>query len=137
MHVSSLALAASLTSQYWSNWKAARPRLTSFQLGRTRGAVWRGVKRSWRDGPRATSVTAVHRGRPQWSSEPLRTAVSAEMAKSGHAFHPAICRSDEPELGVVVAACGGHREARCENEHSGSSTRVVVAQKTDKTITSR
>ena len=50
--------------------------------------------------------------------EPLRTAVSAEMAKSGHALHPAICRSDEPELGVVVAACGGHREARCENEHS-------------------
>ena len=50
--------------------------------------------------------------------EPLRTAVSAEMAKSGHSLHPAIYRSDEPELGVVVAACGGHREARCENEHS-------------------
>ena len=46
--------------------------------------------------------------------EPLRTAVSAEMAKSGHALHPAICRSYESELGVVVAACGGHREARCE-----------------------
>ena len=53
--------------------------------------------------------------------EPLRTAVSAEMANSGHALHPAICRSDGPELGVVVAACGGHREARCENEHSRRS----------------
>ena len=50
--------------------------------------------------------------------EPFRTAVRAEMAKSGHALHPSICRSDAPELGVVVAACGGHREARCKNEHS-------------------
>jgi len=38
--------------------------------------------------------------------EPLRTAVSAEMANSGHALHPAICRSDGPELVVVVVACG-------------------------------
>ena len=28
------------------------------------------------------------------------------MAKSGHVLHPAICRSDELELGVVVVACG-------------------------------
>ena len=50
--------------------------------------------------------------------EPFRTAVRAEMAKSGHALHPAICRSDAPELVVVVVACGGHGEAFCENEHS-------------------
>ena len=50
--------------------------------------------------------------------EPFRTAVRAEMAKSGHAIHPAICRSDAPELGVVVVACGGHCEALRENEHS-------------------
>ena len=43
--------------------------------------------------------------------EPLRTAVSAETAKSGHTIHPVICRSDEPELVVVVAACVGHGEA--------------------------
>ena len=91
-------------------WKAARPRLVSCQLGRTRGAVWRSVKRSWRDGP----CHQCHRGAPE---EPLRTAVRAEMAKSGHALHPAICRSDAPELGVVVVACGGHGEAFCKNEH--------------------
>ena len=38
-------------------------------------------------------VTAVQR-----LVEPLRTAVRAEMAKSGHALRPAICRSDAPEL---------------------------------------
>ena len=59
-------------------WKAARPRLVSWQLGRTRGAVWRAVKRSWRDGP----CHQCHRGalRSPWSSEPFRTAVRAEMA---------------------------------------------------------
>ena len=36
-------------------------------------------------------TTAVHCGAPQ---EPLRTAVRAEMAKSGHTIHPVICRSD-------------------------------------------
>ena len=61
-------------------WKAAGPRLVSYELGRTRGAVWSSVKRSWRDDP-------CHRGAPE---APLRTAVSAEMAKSGHALHPAI-----------------------------------------------
>ena len=50
--------------------------------------------------------------------EPLRTAVRAEMAKPGHVFHHAICRSDAPELGVVVVACMGHGEAFSENEHS-------------------
>ena len=96
-------------------WKAARPRLVSCQLGCTRGAVWRSVKRSWRDGPchQCQSLRCTGGAR----EEPLRTAVSAEMAKSGHVLHPAICRSDEPELGVVVVACGGHREARCKNEH--------------------
>ena len=61
---------------------------------------------------RATGVTA---GAPE---EPLRTFVRAEMAKSGHTLHPAICRSDAPELVVVVVACGGHGEAFRENEHS-------------------
>ena len=43
-------------------WKAARPRLVSCQLSLyTRWAVWSSVKRSWRDGPRAT---AVHRRSP-------------------------------------------------------------------------
>ena len=54
-------------------WKAARPRLVSYQLGRTRGAVRRGVKRSWRDG----SCHQCHRGAPE---ERLRTAVRAKMA---------------------------------------------------------
>jgi len=40
------------------------------------------------------------------------------MAKSGHSIHPATCKSDEPELGVVVVACVGHGEAFCKNEHS-------------------
>ena len=40
------------------------------------------------------------------------------MAESGHALHPAICRSDTPELRVVVVACVGHGEAFCENERS-------------------
>ena len=92
-------------------WKAARPRLVSCQLGRTRGTVWRSVKRSWRDGP----CHQCHRGAPE---EPLRTAVRAEMAKSGHTLHPVICRSDTHELWVVVVACGGHGEAFRENEHS-------------------
>ena len=92
-------------------WKAARPRLMSCQLGRTRGAVWISVKRSWRDGP----CHQCHRGAPE---EPLRTFVRAEMAKSGHTLHPVICRSDTHELGVVVVACGGHGEAFRENEHS-------------------
>ena len=61
---------------------------------------------------RATGVTA---GAPE---EPLRTAVRAETAKSGHTIHPTICRSDAPELGVVVVACGGHGEVFRENEHS-------------------
>ena len=41
------------------------------------------------------------------------------MAKSGHTLHPVICRSDTHELGVVVVACGGHREksVSCENEN--------------------
>ena len=41
------------------------------------------------------------------------------MAKSGHTLHPVICRSDIHELGVVVVACGGHREksVSCENEN--------------------
>ena len=82
----------------------------------TRGAVWLSVKRSWRDGP----CHLCHRGalRKEPLVEPFRTAVRAEMAKSGHALHPAICRSDEPELVVVVVACAGHREAFCKNEHS-------------------
>jgi len=47
-------------------WKAARPRLVSCQLGRTRGAVWLSVKRRWRDGP----CHQCHRGAPRspWSS---------------------------------------------------------------------
>jgi hypothetical protein len=72
-------------------WKGARLRLVSYQLGRTRGAVWRSVKRSWRDGP----CHQCHRGAPE---EPLRTAVRAEMAKSGHTLHLVICRSDTHEL---------------------------------------
>ena len=56
------------------------------------------------------------------SEEPLverfRTAVRAEMAESGHALHPVICKSDTTELRVVVVACVGHGEAFCENEHS-------------------
>ena len=40
------------------------------------------------------------------------------MAKSGHTLHPAICRSDAPELGVVVVACGGHGEAMRKSELS-------------------
>lgn len=40
------------------------------------------------------------------------------MAKSGHTLHHATCMSDEPELVVVVVACGGHGEAFYENEHS-------------------
>ena len=92
-------------------WKAARPRLVSCQLGRTRGTVWRSVKRSWRDGP----CHQCHRGAPE---EPLRTAVRAEMAKSGHTLHPVICRSDAHELWVVVVACGGHGEAMCKSELS-------------------
>ena len=52
-------------------WKAARPRLVSYQLGRTRGAVWSSVKRSWRDDP-------CHRGAPE---APLRTAVRAERGQ--------------------------------------------------------
>ena len=76
-------------------WKAARPRLVSCQLGRTRGAVWSSVKRSWRDGP----CHQCHCGAPLGAlEEPLRTAVRAEMAKSGHALHTAICRSDALEL---------------------------------------
>ena len=61
---------------------------------------------------RATGVTA---GAPE---EPLRTAVRAETAKSGHTLHPSICRSDAPELVVVVVACGGHGEAMCKSELS-------------------
>ena len=72
-------------------WKAARPRLVSCQLGCTRGTVWSSVKRSWRDGP----CHQCHRGARE---EPLRTAVRAKMAKSGHTLHPAICRSDTHEL---------------------------------------
>ena len=40
------------------------------------------------------------------------------MAKPGHVFHHAICRSDAPELGVVVVACRGHGEALCKSELS-------------------
>ena len=85
-------------------WKAARPRLVSCQLGRTRGTVWSSVKRSWCDGP----CHQCHRGAPE---EPLRAFVRAIMAKSGHNLHPVICRSDTHELWVVVVACGGHGEA--------------------------
>ena len=92
-------------------WKAARPRLVSCQLGRTRGAVWRSVKRSWCDDP----CHRCHRG---CTEEPLRTALRDEMAKSGQALRPAICRSDAPELWVVVVACGGHGEAMCKSEQS-------------------
>ena len=75
-------------------WKASGPRLVSYQLGRTRGAVWSSVKRSWRDDPcHQTPVSPRCTEEPL--VEPLRTAVSAEMAKSGHALHPAIYRSDE------------------------------------------
>ena len=66
--------------------------------------------------------------------EPFRTAVRAEMAKSGHALHPAICRSDEPELGVVVAACAVGVTGKLVVK---MNIRVWLAQKTDKTITSR
>ena len=41
----------------------------------------------------------------------------AETAKSGHTLHPAICKSDAPELRVVVVACGrGHGEAMRKSE---------------------
>ena len=54
---------------------------------------------------RATSVTAVHRRSPQ---NPPRGP--KKMAKSGLSLFTAICRSDAPELVVVVVACGGHKE---------------------------
>ena len=53
------------------------------------------------------------------------------MAKSGHTIHPVSCRSDAPELGVVVVACVGHGEAffvkrsifaRCVARQPGAST---------------
>ena len=68
-------------------WKAAGPRLVSYQLGRTRGAVWSSFKRSRRDEP---VPPQCHRGAPE---EPRRTAVRAEMAQSGETLHPATCTS--------------------------------------------
>ena len=65
--------------------------------------------------------------------EPLRTAVSAEMAKSGHALHPAICRSDGPELVVVVVACGATEKRfvkmniRVRNRNATSPTWLCLA----------
>ena len=57
-------------------WKAARPRLIGYQLGRTRGGVRRGVKRSWCDDP----DHHCHDGAPR---SPSRTAVRAKMADTG------------------------------------------------------
>ena len=72
-------------------WKAARPRLVSCQLGRTRGAVWRGVKRSWRDDP----CHQCHRGAPE---EPLRTAVRAERPNQDTPF-------TQSSVGVIPTSC--------------------------------
>ena len=78
--------------------------------------------------------------------EPFRTAVRAEMAKSGHALHPSICRSDAPELGVVVVRVGvtgklvvkmnipvAVRNATTPNYRYASSERIKqLAQKNQK-----
>eukprot|EP00964_Phaeocystis_antarctica_P148940 scaffold115921_cov57-Phaeocystis_antarctica.AAC.1 len=61
-------------------WKAARPRLMSCQLGRTRGGVRRGFKRR-------RPVPPLSPGAPR---SPSRTAVRAETAERRHALHPAI-----------------------------------------------
>ena len=70
----------------------------SYQLGRTRGGVRRGFKRSWSDDP----YHHCHPVRTEWS--PSRTAVRAEKAEIRQSFHPAIGRGANPELGVVVVA---------------------------------
>ena len=94
--VSSLALAASLTSQYWSNWSRGRlPDLGWCELP-TRPHTW--GRLAWRQtelarrpvppvSPRCTEEPLV---------EPLRTAVSAEMAKSGHTLQLHL-----PSVGVM------------------------------------
>ena len=71
-------------------WKAARPRLTSCQLGRTRGAS--GVASNGAGATAPVPPVSPRCTEEPLVVEPLRTAVSAEMAKSGHALHPAICR---------------------------------------------
>ena len=48
------------------------------------------------------------------------------MAESGHALHPAICRSDALELGVVVVACGGHCEALREKMNIRGRNRNAI-----------
>ena len=112
--VSSLALAASLTLQFCSNWSPGRLPDLGWRVDNSAAHVGPSSVPSNGAGAtiRATGVTA---GAPE---EPLRTAVRAETAKSGHTIHPAICRSDAPELGVVVVACGGHGKAFRKNEHS-------------------
>ena len=72
-------------------WKAARPRLVSCQLGRTRGAVWRSVRTELARRPVPPVSPRCTGGAPQ-------DRVRAELAKSGHTLHPAICRSDTHEL---------------------------------------
>ena len=67
-------------------WKAARPRLTSCQLGRTRGAS--GVASNGAGATaRATSVTAVHRGAPGRAPQDRRERRDGQIRTRPSPYH--------------------------------------------------
>ena len=69
-------------------WKAARPRLVSCQLGRTRGAVWLSVKRSWRDGPCHQCHRGCTGGAPQDRREGRDGQIRTHLVTSAGVMHP-------------------------------------------------